>query len=255
MLRDAALDLLLGSSCVGCGRPGRLLCAGCEAGLPVRGGPALPDPAPPGLDRVWAAAPYAGVVRALVVGHKEEARHAHEAVLSRLLASACAGLLAEAGGPDGALLVPVPSRPGVDRRRGHAPTRALVRGAARVLRGAGVPVGCVPLLRHRGGAVDQAGLGARARAANLVGTLRVDRGRAAATAAGRAVIVCDDVVTTGATLAEACRALRAAGVPVLGGAAVAATIRLRPVTRPAVPGGGPVVQAADPHLSSRPETH
>ena len=66
---------------------------------------------------------------------------------------------------------------------------------------------------------DQAGLSTRDRAANLAGALR------ATGVPGRPVIVVDDVMTTGATLVEAARALAAHGHPVAGAAVVAATRR------------------------------
>ncbi len=244
MLADAAWDLLTGSSCEGCGRPGRLLCGACAAGLPARARPADPDPSPPGLVRPWAAGEYDGLLRTLVIGHKEHARHAHAPLMARLLALSCAELLLDTGGGQGCavLLVPVPSRPGSDRSRGHAPMRTLTRGAAGVLRRACVPVAAVDLLRHRGGVVDQAGLDAAARAANLAGALAIRPAalrRAARGGRRAAVIVCDDVITTGATMGEAQRALAAAGVPVLGGAAVAATPRRRPVEGPPPGTSGP----------------
>jgi predicted amidophosphoribosyltransferase len=70
---------------------------------------------------------------------------------------------------------------------------------------------------------DQAALNAQQRADNLAGALcttRTMRPRA-----GDAVVVVDDVVTTGATLTEAVRALHTAGNSVLGAATVAATSR------------------------------
>ena len=71
---------------------------------------------------------------------------------------------------------------------------------------------------------DQAGLSAQARAANLEHAVMVRPGARAALA-GVPCVVVDDVVTTGATLAECARALRAAGAGPVVAATVAATAR------------------------------
>ncbi len=71
LLGDAARELALGTACVGCGRPGRVLCRGCDAGLPRRAGPTWPSPVPTGLAPPYAAGEYGGVLRAMVNQHKE----------------------------------------------------------------------------------------------------------------------------------------------------------------------------------------
>jgi predicted amidophosphoribosyltransferase len=229
---DAARDLLLGSRCVGCRRPGRLLCSSCHTGIDARPRPAWPTPTPPGLVAPWAAAPYDGTVRALVIGHKEHRLLALAGPLGDLLAASVAAALADLRPlPGPLLLVPVPSRPSTLRQRGHAPTMSLTRAAVRRLRTQGVEVSSASLLRTRAGLVDQSGLDAEARAANLAGAFRCDAvalRRLAARGRFVHVVVCDDVLTTGATAAEAQRALRAVGLAPLAVAAVAATPRRRP---------------------------
>lgn len=231
------MDLLLGQTCVGCARPGRLLCRGCAATVRAHPAPAWPDPVPPGLVQPWAATSYEGVVRAMVVGHKEHQLWSLARPLGRLLAGAVRAAVPGPvpGAVPGAvpavpvLLVPVPSRGAVVRRRGHAPTLAVVRSAARHLRATGTPARVLPLLASAGPVLDQAGLGASARAANLAGALwcpdRLLR-RASGGPPGW-VVLCDDVVTTGSTLREAQRALAAVGVTPLAAAVVAATRRRR----------------------------
>lgn len=225
-LRDAALDLLLGGACVGCGSAGRSLCPGCRGVLLGPGcapAPAWPTPSPPGLAPPWSSTAYDGLVRELVLAHKER----HVAGLARplagLLAAAVAAATSENSRP--LLLVPVPSRPGAVRSRGHDPLLDIVRRAARLLPTASP----APLLRSLGGVADQAGLSAAERAANLAGSMWCPSS-GLRRLAGRATtaVVCDDVLTTGATAREAQRALAACGVPVLAVATVAATRRRAP---------------------------
>ncbi|MFH9425933.1 ComF family protein [Streptomyces sp. NPDC017529] len=93
--------------------------------------------------------------------------------------------------------------------------------AARDLRRDGVPVRVLAVLRQRRTVVDQAGLSARQRLANVSGALTVVAGAGRPLAAAPVVLV-DDLMTTGASLAEAARAVRAAGGKVVGAAVVAA---------------------------------
>jgi predicted amidophosphoribosyltransferase len=169
----------------------------------------------------------------MVVGHKEHRLLALARPLGSLLAAAIATALHDLRpAPAPVLLVPVPSRPSTVRQRGHSPTTALTRVAAAQLTARGLDVVCLPVLRTRPGLADQSGLDAAGRAANLDGALRCHPPALRRLArAGRPVhvVVCDDVLTTGATAAEAQRALRAVGLAPLAVVAVAATRRRLPV--------------------------
>ncbi|WP_030209847.1 phosphoribosyltransferase [Streptomyces bikiniensis] len=215
--------LVLPVACGGCGRPRTELCPECAAALTGTGPRRVrPAPEPAGLPAVHAAAPYAGVVREVLLAHKERGVLALAGPLGEALAGAvetAAGAVAGAGeGP--LLLVPVPSSRRSVRARGHDPTRRIALAAAARLRGAGRDTRVVPVLRQRRYVADQAGLGARGRLANLSGALEVVPGGArllAACAGGAAetggpagtVVLVDDLMTTGASLAEAGRALGA----------------------------------------------
>ncbi len=233
---DSFRDLVLGSTCVGCARPGRLLCTTCADALDPHPAPAWPTPRPPGLTDPWAATAYDGTVRAMILGHKERRLLGLAGPLGELLATAAdaalADLLPVADDRVPLLLVPVPSRPSTIRQRGHEPTTSLVRVAATRLTALGRPARWAPLLRTRPGLADQSGLGAGARAVNLAGAFRVHAPAVRRLAQGGHAfhaLVCDDVLTTGATAAEAQRALRSVGLPPLAAVAVAATRRRTPV--------------------------
>ena len=151
------------------------------------------------------------------------------------------GLQAEYGSsvPVEVLLVPAPSSAQSVRRRGYSPANLLVQEAARQLnrrlpasvrvRAVDV-IGYAPRGRRGSGASiisdaisgaqnEQKSLGAVGRAERMHGALRVME---PALCAGRISIICDDVVTTGATASEMARVLQESGSRVLGVCAVAA---------------------------------
>ena len=214
---SAAADLVLGATCPGCGQPGAGVCRGCREEL-RRQAPSQEQRGLPDWPRVWAAARYEGVTRSLIGAHKERGARSGTAALGEALARAVAALLLETAVVE-ATLVPVPSRPATVRGRGYDSVLLLARAAAAHLRRAGARVWVRASLHQVRPVADQAGLGTAARLTNLVGALRADQLRGP-------VLVVDDVVTTGATVLEAQRALVAAEAQVLGAAAVAAT-RLR----------------------------
>lgn len=143
------------------------------------------------------------------------------------------------------LLIPAPSSAQSVRRRGYAPANLLVQEAARQLnqrlpasvrvRAVDV-IGYAPRNRRGSGASlssrvgasllgasetknEQKGLGAVGRAERMHGALRVME---PALCADRISVICDDVVTTGATASEMVRVLQESGSRVLGVCAVAA---------------------------------
>ncbi|MEV7807316.1 phosphoribosyltransferase family protein [Microbispora sp. NPDC088329] len=241
-MRAALLDLILPSRCAGCGAPGAVACPSCTAELLREPAPRPPDPPPPGLPECWSATAYDGAARRMILACKERGRTALVPVLAASV-SACVTAWAAALPPGGGAaarevwLVPVPSARAASRSRGHDPVRAVAAAAARELCRRGRPATLAPLLRHSRRVADQAGLGSAERAANLSGAFEAGRGAAARPRPrGRgledvAVVLVDDVVTTGTTLAEAARALRAAGTEPAAAVTVAATRRRRRIRR------------------------
>jgi predicted amidophosphoribosyltransferase len=237
----AALDLILPQPCAGCGTPCGLLCPACEGALAKPARLCLPSPVPSGLPPPFAVAPYAGTVRQLIVAHKERGLTGLARPLGVALARAALAAAEATGTGAPVVLVPVPSSRESVRRRGHDPTLRIAREAAKeatrkaaeVSRTVRTPtrraghrsakraeVSCVPALGHQRRVADQAGLTATDRATNLAGALhaRLDLH-------GVRAIIVDDVVTSGSTLTEAARALRAAGAEVPAAAVIAATER------------------------------
>jgi predicted amidophosphoribosyltransferase len=234
----ALTDLALPVTCAACGRPDDQVCRGCLEELAHClwfGGPrrARPDPCPDRLPTVHATGRYEGALAAVVAAYKDDGRRDCAPLLGELLARAVdAGLaacppaveaLAHRNGP--LLVVPVPSSRASLRARGDAPLVAL---AAHAVLGFAVDEAVVAdALRPRRRVADQAGLGARERAVNLEHSMAVEAHWSDAVA-GAVCVVVDDVLTTGATLLEAARALRSAGAVTVVAATICATQRRDP---------------------------
>ena len=236
------LDLVLPVECAACGRPGDAWCRRCSAALArsrLASGVRVvaPDPVPPAFPDCFAWGQYTGPLRAGVRSWKDGGRRDLDRGLASLLAVAMEAALrgCARGSPDGSappggpvLVVTVPSSARAVRLRGDRPLERVTRHALELL--AGVPAGRPGLLgpldalHHRRVVADQAGLGALGRSANLAASMEVRR-RTAALIRGARCLIVDDVVTTGSTLAEGTRALRAAGAIDVRAAVIAATPR------------------------------
>ena len=201
-----ALALLLAAACPGCDRGGTLLCDGCRRLLRAEPHEVR---TPQGLV-VHAALRFDGVPARMIRRLKEDGA----TLLARPLGHALSGVLLPHA--SGALVVPVPTSLAAFRRRGYRVPELLVR------RGGAAPQRLLAPARRTG---DQRGLGRDARARNVAGSMRATA--AASRAEQTAVVIVDDVVTTGATIDEAARALRAAGLAPVCAVALAATPRVR----------------------------
>lgn len=220
---QAALDLVVPQECAGCGAPGLVWCQGCAracAGRPL----CVPGPVP-----CRAACEHAGPAGRAVVAYKDEQVRRLGRPLASLLAVAVHDALGGARRPAGVpvWLVPVPTRRSAVRTRGADHTAVLAGGAARLLRRSGIPAHRCPGLELVRTTRDQVGLTREQRATNVAGSLR-----ALGLPPGLIVIV-DDVTTTGATVAEAVRALQGAGRVV----SCAATVTWSPGPRHLASGG------------------
>ena len=198
-----ALAVLSPVDCAGCGSADRSLCEDCQLELE----PAVTPRTLPDGSTVFTALRYEGVVRRTLLALKESGRTDVVGPLSVSLAAA----LARAARPDAEFLS-VPTSRAAWRRRGYDPVALLCKRAgfppAKVLKASRVTA-------------SQKTLGSHDRALNLHESMR-----ARVSLRGRSFILVDDVVTTGATLTEAARAVRAAGGEVVGHAALAFTPRL-----------------------------
>lgn len=222
-LGRAVLDLVLPPLCLGCQTrimDHDALCPTCwrqiafirpplcdKLGIPLAidtGGVMLSAAAiadPPDYDRARAVACFDGLMRVLIHGFKFHDNHNARRLFGQWMAVAGQDLLAEAD-----LLVPVPLARWrlLSRRFNQAQIVA-----AEVGRRAEKPVNPFALVRSRSRR-HQVGLTRAQRLRNVAGVFRVPLNELP-NISGKAILLIDDVVTTGATASAAARALKRAG--------------------------------------------
>jgi ComF family protein len=201
--------------CVGAAR-GCLVCAACAAALPRVDAAcpscALPSPdgavcgaclaRPPPWSRAIAALVYGFPVDRLLVELKYGGRLALAEWAGTTLAASVAPSLAARGPADRPdCVVALPLSDARQRERGFNQAREIARRVADE-----VDLPLATPLRRGGHALPQTSLAWKERVRNVRGAFAAD-----GTAHGTRIALVDDVLTTGATLAEAARTLRQAG--------------------------------------------
>jgi ComF family protein len=220
---DAGIDLLFPPRCVACSSLGNWLCSTCASSIELlqpplcgRCGLPLQDPGRGAVTGRWcshcrqlpqewegllAYGYYDGPLREAIHQFKYEDMHCLASILASLMAEGWRRLSPAGWLPQA--IVPIPLHPSRQRQRGYNQAALLARELGTHLH---CPVVEGALVRVRATA-PQVGLGIEERRVNVHRAFRCTNTRLH----GRNILLVDDVCTTGATLASACLALKAAG--------------------------------------------
>lgn len=196
-IANSLINLVMPARCAVCDVPGSNICAMCQLVLSPKPKPFIRETLQ-GLSALG----YDDSVSKLLVGYKEK----RQASLCEFIASSLNGLIQTISfSKSDYYVVPVPSRPENFAKRGFHPSLRIAQQLSKV---SGVAV--LNCLRFQRPVLDQVGLDFRARRLNLANSMAVNQ-----TVSGKLCCLVDDVVTSGASLLEARRALSAAGAHVI----------------------------------------
>ena len=208
-------ELIFPSRCVACGVLGLSLCSQCRRGWhPHSYQSEIGRDAATRLT-VFSSVLYSPIAQKIILGAKESHLKVCDQLVSEAITHSLQRVLINSSVD---FLIPIPSRPAAARLRGRQFINEISQGASKAC---SIPIASA--LRHRRRVKDQSGLDSQARWNNVEGAFVVEgeyglRG---------SVLLIDDLVTTGATLSEAARALRYAGIKVVGAVTAALAQPLR----------------------------
>ena len=202
-------DLIFPSRCIGCSQLGISICSVCRKNwhphIYHRTLKVLSKNYP-----VISAIEYSSVASAVLLRAKESSQAVADALVVDAIAHSLHYFVKNYGA---GTLVAIPSRRSATRKRGRDFMKEITHSVATC-----ESLDFVEMLQHQRAVRDQSQLNSQQRMSNIAGAFSISNHSVMAGEFGniRPLIVVDDLVTTGATLAEAIRALRAAGFEVLG---------------------------------------
>ena len=208
-------ELVFPSRCIGCSQLGISICSICRTSWHTH----IYHRSVKVLDKnypVISAIEYSPIASRVILRAKEANQEAADQLLVKAITHSLRYFLKHYGSGD---LVAIPSRRSATRKRGRDFMQEITQSVANI-----ESLKSMEVLQHQRAVRDQSKLNSQQRKLNIAGAFSVTcnlakldklANRAGSGNIGPLIIV-DDLVTTGATLAEAIRALRAAGFSVIG---------------------------------------
>lgn len=167
---------------------------------------------------VYSAVPYSPVAKNILLAAKEQSIKSADQLVRSAMRASLQGVFQKY--PNCAL-VPIPSGPASNRRRGRDFINEMAFSVAKDM-----GVGVLPLLEHQRVIRDQSKLNISNRRENLAMALSI-KPQFRGNYSSESVVILDDLVTTGATINEANRALTKAGFKVQAAATACVALRRR----------------------------